>query len=123
MKPEKRHLIDDLLDEEGDARREATLLASARILRRRRWRRVMVQSLAVVAILGIAALMLPRPTPPRPVVLTSIAAPPGQVRSLTDAELLDLFPNTPVGLAKLTNGKKRLIFPRPGDEARFLTRL
>jgi hypothetical protein len=111
MKPEKRHLIDDLLDEEGDARREATLLASARILRRRRWRRVMVQSLAVVAILGIAALMLPRPTPPRPVVLTSIA------------ELLDLFPNTPVGLAKLTNGKKRLIFPRPGDEARFLTRL
>ena len=123
MKPEKRHLIDDLLDEEGEARREVTLMAGAQILRRRRWRRVTVQSLALVAILGIAALLLPRPTPPRPVVLTSVAAPQGQVHSLTDAELLALFPNTPVGLATLANGKKRLIFPRPGDESRFLTRL
>jgi hypothetical protein len=123
MKPEKRHLIDDLLDEKGEARREATLMAGARILRRRRGRRVTVQSLAVVVILGIAALLLPRATPPRPGVLTSVAAPQGQVRSLTDAELLALFPDIPVGLATLANGKKRLIFPRPGDEARFLTRL
>ena len=123
MKPEKRHLIDDLLDEEGKACREATLMVGARILRRRRWRRVAVQSLAVAVILGIAVFLLPRPTMLRPGVLTSVAAPPVQVRSLTDAELLALFPDTPVGLATLPNGKKRLIFPRPGDEARFLTRL
>jgi hypothetical protein len=34
-----------------------------------------------------------------------------------------LFPNTPVGLASLPDGKKRLIFPRPGDEQRFITKL
>jgi len=46
-----------------------------------------------------------------------------QPHSLTDDELLALFPNTPVGLATLPDGKKLLIFPRPGDEKRFVTRL
>ena len=46
-----------------------------------------------------------------------------QPRSLTDDELLALFPDTPVGLATLPDGKKLLIFPRPGDEKRFVTRL
>jgi hypothetical protein len=46
-----------------------------------------------------------------------------QPRSLTDDELLALFPNTPVGLATLPDGKKLLIFPRPGDEKRFVIRL
>src|SRR5438477_6822913 len=104
MKPEKRHLIDDLLDERREARREATLMAGARILRRRRWRRVTAQSLAGIAILGIAPLLLPRPTPPPPGVLPSITPPQVQARSLTDAELLALFPDTPVGLATLPNG-------------------
>jgi hypothetical protein len=46
-----------------------------------------------------------------------------QPHSLTDDELLALFPDTPVGLATLPDGKKLLIFPRPGDEKRFVTRL
>ena len=44
-------------------------------------------------------------------------------RVLTDNELLSLFPNTPVGLVTLLNGKKLLIFPRPEDERRFYTRI
>jgi hypothetical protein len=48
---------------------------------------------------------------------------PLQAQSLTDDQLLGFFPNTPVGLATLPDGKKLLIFPRPGDEARFITRL
>jgi len=35
---------------------------------------------------------------------------------------LALFPGAPVGLAKV-NGKQRLIFPRQGDEARFVVPL
>jgi hypothetical protein len=48
---------------------------------------------------------------------------PLHAQSLTDEQLLGLFPNTPVGLVTLPNGKKLLIFPRPGDEAKFITRL
>src|SRR5437899_1592943 len=123
MKPEKRHLIHDLLHEDPDVRREATLLAGGRILRRRRWRRMALRCFALVAIVGIAALSIQRTLAPRPRVITSVPAPRDQARSLTDDELLALFPNTPVGLATLENGKKRLIFPRPGDEERFVTRL
>src|SRR5258707_11870134 len=43
MKPEKQSLIHDLLDEQRDRRREATLLAGGRILRRRHWRRARYQ--------------------------------------------------------------------------------
>ena len=46
-----------------------------------------------------------------------------QVHRLSDDELLALFPNTPVGLVTLKNGRKQLIFPRPGDEKRFIIRL
>jgi hypothetical protein len=49
--------------------------------------------------------------------LALAAKPPG---SVTDAELLGMFPETPVGLATLKNGTKRLIFPRPGDQERFM---
>jgi len=37
--------------------------------------------------------------------------------------LLALFPDTPVALATLSDGSKRLIFPRPGDDQKFVTRL
>jgi len=53
----------------------------------------------------------------------STFAAPAQPRSLTDDELLALFPNTPGRLATLPDGKKLLLFPRPGDEKRFVTRL
>ena len=46
-----------------------------------------------------------------------------KLQSLTDDQLLSLFPNTPVGLATLPNGKKLLLFPRSADEALYVTRL
>src|SRR5258706_12146421 len=115
MKPEKRHLMDDLLDDEREARREATLVAGGRILRRRRWRRAAERSFAVVAILGMAALFFQRPITPRPSGLTSVPAPPGQARSLTDAEPLALFPETPVCLVAWGDRNNRITSPSPGS--------
>jgi hypothetical protein len=125
MKPEKQQLIDDLLADES--RREATLLASARILHRRRQWRVgrRIFALAVVTTVGVLLVgeQTNRPGIPSPGFVAAKPAAPAPVHFLTDAELLALFPNTPVGLAKIGNGKEILIFPRPGDEARFITRL
>lgn len=125
MKPEKRQLIHDLLDEQPAARRGATLLAGGRILRWRRRRRTAFQGLAVVAVLGIGALCFEKMSRPQPIVVTAVPAPPIQPQKagLTDEELLALFPNTPVALVTLENGKKKLIFPRPGDEKRLMKRL
>jgi len=125
MKPEKQDLIHDLFDDQSGDRREAALLAGGRILRWRRRRRIAVRSLAVVAILGLAALCLERMKPSQPQVASVAPVPPVQkpASGLTDEELLALFPNTPVALATLENGKKRLIFPRPGDEQRLVTHL
>ena len=123
MKPEKQHLLRDLLDEQRDNRREATLLAGGLILRRRRWRRAAFQSFAAVTFIAIVAFSLQRMIVPRPPTLTAAPVPHESVQSLTDAELLALFPDTPVGLVTLESGRKRLIFPRPGDEERFVHRL
>lgn len=66
---------------------------------------------------------------PQPAAVSIAVAPPVTEKkqpapqSLTDTELLALFPDTPVVLATLNNGQKKLIFPRPGDEARFVSRL
>jgi hypothetical protein len=123
MKPEKRHLLEDLLDEEQAARREAAFVAGGRILRRKRWRRVALRSFAVAAILGAAVFSIHRTPSPRALVIALVPAVPDQPKALTDEELLALFPNTPVALASLENGTKRLIFPRAGDEAKFVTKL
>jgi hypothetical protein len=120
MKPEKRHLIETLMDQEEVSRRAATLLGAGRILRRRRWRRAAWRSVAGIAILALAALSIQNMTEPRPRPLTAVALPEKRTGSVTDAELLAMFPQTPVGLVTLQNGKKRLIFPRPGDEQRFM---
>ncbi len=126
MKPEKQQLIQDLLGDES--RRETTLLAGGRILRRRRhWRAARRWSMLAVVLVA-AALWLEqqnqRQAPPRTSAQATKPSVPGQAQSLTDDELLALFPkNTPVGLATLADGKKRLIFPRPGDEKRFVTHL
>jgi hypothetical protein len=125
MKPEKQDLMRDLLDE--DSNREATLLAGTRILRRRRhWRtaRKGALVLALVAIAAVLALKKENPLPmPQVASIAPQASPVTQVRALSDDELLSLFPNTPVALASLPDGKKRLIFPHPGDEQKFITRL
>jgi hypothetical protein len=124
MKPEKQHLIHDLLD--GDNHREATLLAGTAILRRRRQWRATRQVLGLLALAGLAMWCVEQ-TDHRPASVQMAApvksSPPFQAQSLTDDQLLKLFPNTPVALATLPNGKKMLIFPRPGDDARFMTRL
>jgi len=125
MKPEKQQLIQDLLGDES--RRDATLLAGGQILRRRRRWRAATRALALGLVATAAVLSLEQKKSHVPSVLT--ATPPAeavaatQPRSLTDDELLALFPNTPVGLATLPDGKKLLIFPRAGDEKRFIKHL
>jgi hypothetical protein len=125
MKPEKQNLIGDLLGE--DSSREATLLAGTRILRHRRQWRAVRRSVAVLALVVAAAILALRkesPVPARIVSLAPTAKPVSQVHEMTDDELLALFPtNTPVALAPLRDGTKRLLFPRPGDEQRFITKL
>jgi hypothetical protein len=124
MKPEKQNLIHDLLD--ADSSREATLATGSRILRQRRhWRATrQVGIVALIAAVTITYLARAPRHSSTPLASRPASPPPGpQVHALTDDELLALFPNTPVGLASLSDGKKRLIFPRPGDEQRFITRL
>jgi len=124
MKPEKQQLIHDLFDDH--CRRDATLLAGTGALRHRRHRRLAGQILIATVLVIAAVLSLesnkPHASAGRVMVPAPKAAGP-QARSLTDDELLALFPNTPVGLATLPNGKKMLIFPRPGDEAKYVIRL
>ncbi|HEX4350798.1 MAG TPA: hypothetical protein VH251_10435 [Verrucomicrobiae bacterium] len=126
MKPEKQQLLDELIG--AESRSAGTLLTASKILRRRRQWRVTRQVVALIILMAATAWLLEQknqrqmsahasaPEAKRP-------APPPAVHSLTDAELLALFPDTPVGLATLPNGKKLLIFPRPADAAKYITRL
>jgi peptidoglycan/LPS O-acetylase OafA/YrhL len=120
MKPEKRRLIHDLFEAgDGAARREATLLAGRRVLRHRRWRRVASQILPVVALALTVVFLHLRSGAPAPKALVALHPVAPAVVSLTDDQLLALFPNTPVALAKVGN-REVLIFPRPEDRARFV---
>jgi hypothetical protein len=120
MKPEKIHLIHDLLDDqEWKTQREATLVAGGRLLRRRRWKRLVTRMVIVAGIGIIAAIAIRTMTVPQPPTVVAKSEPTPKMHYLTDDELLALFPNTPVGLATV-GGKKVLIFPRPGDEERFV---
>ena len=140
MKPEKRQLLDELLGESSDPRRAATLLAGNRLLRTRRWRRRVVQTCALITLLGVTAIGLQRllvsapetklatvaPAPKHTVVpevapLTDEKTDP--IERLTDQELLALFPDTPDCLATWDNGQKRLIFLRVEDAEKFVGRL
>jgi hypothetical protein len=77
----------------------------------------------------IAAFLLPilavrNASIPRQVRVAKVGEPArtgttAKIAILSDDELMALFPNTPVALAEI-HGKKRLLFLRPGDEARFL---
>jgi hypothetical protein len=130
MKPEKQRLIHDLMNDGGrDARRAETLLAGGRVLRHRRHVRQATRGLAVLGVAALAALCVQQWTTRKSSVVTvatkvspSTAA-TAQIHRLSDEELLALFPDTPVGLATLSDGRKKLIFPRPGDEARFIRHL
>ncbi len=110
----------------GDARREGTLLAGRKILRHRRWKRAAARTFGVLAVAALAGLAIYQRRPTAVVAHSNPAKsgpPPVRVEYLTDDELLALFPGTPVGLIKTPDGRKRLIFPRPGDEEKFITRL
>ena len=125
MNPEKQRLLRDLL--EDGSRDETTLIAAAKILRRRRQWRATRQIFALVIFLA-AAFWLVEQKNQRPMA-AHIPSPgamhpaPPRAQSLSDEELLALFPDTPVGLATLPNGKKLLLFPRPADEAKYVIRL
>jgi len=130
MNPEKQRLIHDLLNDGGNESRQAeTLLAGGRALRRRRHARQAMQTLAVLGIAALAAICVLQWMPRKTHIVVEAPKPPAsttastEVHRLTDDELLALFPDVPVGLATLSDGRKRLIFPRPGDEARFISRL
>jgi hypothetical protein len=129
MKPEKRHLLDDLLnDDDAETRRQTTLQAGRQVLHRRRLFRLTSRLGlvgAVVAVILVASLReftaVRRPTVP-PVVVAPLDDTPRtmvQVEFITDDQLLALFPGTPVGLGT-AGGKTKLLFPRAGDEARFI---
>ena len=84
--------------------------------------------MGVLVVVALAAVLVlkyetPKPAPPQVAKGGPKAVPVTQVKALSDDELLALFPKTPVALASLPNGKKRLLFPRPGDEKKFITRL
>jgi len=127
MKPEKQDLIRDLLN--NTANRDDILRSAGIVLRHRRRRRIAAQGAGLLATVALLAVVFLRrdvsQTKSAPVanVATKAAQAP-EVQALTDEQLLSMFPsNTPVGIASLTDGRKRLIFPRPGDEERFITRL
>jgi hypothetical protein len=122
MNPNQNNLLRDLLhDETAGAQRAATLQAGTRILRRKRRVRFAIRGISVAGGIILAILVVRRtPQPdPQPVVVASNQTRP--MKYLTDDELLALFPGTPVGLGTV-NGRTILIFPRDGDEARFISR-
>jgi hypothetical protein len=125
MKPEKQQLIHDLLAD-GDHGGQTLSAAMSALRRRRQWRTAR-QTLALIALVAMTAWLVGQntqhPTATHPAPALAKLAPPQPAHSLTDAELLALFPNTPVALATLPNGKKLLIFPRPADQARYVNRL
>lgn len=130
MKPEKQRLIHDLMNDGGeDTRRTEIMLTGGRILRRRRQVRHAMQALTVLGVAAFAALCLQQWSARNPSVIVEVPKPPAlatdstYVQLLSDDELLALFPDVPVGLATLSDGRKKLIFPRPGDEARFVRHL
>lgn len=116
MKPEKRILFDDVMDQ---SRREATLFAGGKILRRRRFKRIAGRSFALLAVAALAIVAVY----PKHTAVVKMAVTKPVVHLMTDKELLALFPNVPVGLMKLPDGREKLIFLRPGDEQKYIVHL
>lgn len=120
MNPDKRSLIDDMLENsEAQTRRAATLSAGGRVLRHKRWRRAAINFGAplifvVLGFLFACMQFFPRHESKHPVAATKPA-----VTYLTDEQLLALFTNTPVGLATVDH-RKVLIFPNASDRDRFV---
>jgi len=126
MNPEKQSLIENLIShDDPSGQRMAALRAGVRVLRVRRWKRRAAFGLSGSALLCLLILGLWHASGPKLkeiVTVKPVVPPEPQIQKLTDNELLALFPDTPVGLVAVGEGK-RLIFLRPGDEERFITRL
>lgn len=128
MQPEKQILLDDVLNAPaGEARRAATLLAAATIMRRRKTFRFAARSLALLGVIALAGLAFHRKSATSQLARVQTGKPgpasSQNVQYLTDDQLLALFPNVPVGLITTADGKKRLIFLHPGDEAKYIIHL
>ena len=122
MKPEKSRLIHELLaDDEQQARRAVMLQTGRCALRHRRWRRRGIRVVMFMAVAALLALPVRYRLGHRPQQVSVVPASKPAVHYLTDQQLLALFPNTPVGLAKVGN-RKVLIFPRESDRERFVGR-
>lgn len=117
MKPNDRNLLDDLIP---SSHRDTTLRRGTKALQRRRFIRRASQSAAVASIALVAfVLATHKPIPaPAPVI-----ASPGTTKpaSLTDSQLMALFPGVPKALMTV-NGQKRLVFLRTADAVRYVGR-
>lgn len=134
MKPERERLFDELWTDESGERRRGILSAGGAIMRRKRRVRMIrrVAGVAMVLVAGVLACWRLERTPVgmqaakgpvtnRAQMAMVTAGKPKPVEMLGDGELLALFPDTPVGLATV-KGKKRLIFPNPEDEKKYVIR-
>jgi hypothetical protein len=115
-------LISDLWPgPEAGAQREATLQAGRRALRVRRLRRLAFRTSAVVALVAAIGFGLIRRAEREARPIASAPVSPAPVRHLTDDQLLGLFPGTAVGLARVGD-REVLVFPKVGDQERFVGR-
>src|SRR5438552_13782341 len=107
MRSDRQRLLHDVMHDDP-SEREAVRRAAEFILRRRRQRRHGRLTLSLLGLaLGtsLAIQNLATRLQPPPEALST--APPREAGALTDDELLALFPDTPVALATMADGKKR----------------
>ncbi len=125
MKAEKQKLLDDLWGT-APSRREATLRAGSAVLRRRRHIRLALRSSAIISVLLVLAGVYYRSLMHPARIANQIAAAKSsehpQIGTLNNDQLLAVFADAPVGIVKLKDGRQRLVFFRPEDEARYVTR-
>jgi len=114
---------------EGDRHRATILAGGAKILRHRRYWRA-AKHVSGVFLIVFGAFWLAHTGKKQATTVRQakqMTAPrdleKSQVATLSDDQLLAQFPNTPVALISLPNGKKQLIFLRPEDEAKFVAHL
>ncbi len=125
----ERALLDTVLgDEEWEAAnttlRAGTLAAFRHRRRRRRLARALAGLLVLTAVIGAACHWRGRwaATPAQVTSSRTVAPkPPGQVRYLSDSELLALFPKGSCVLAEV-DGRKELVFLDAKTEQTYLAR-
>jgi hypothetical protein len=117
MKTTDRDLLNDLFPATD---REASLQSVSRIMRRRRFIRRASQSITIATVALVAAAVAihkPDRSPALVIASENVSKP----ASLTDSQLMALFPGVPRALMTV-NGKKRLVFLRTADAVRYVGR-